>query len=101
MSQSAVTAILKSLDRPTTTEQELVERTLAYKALNDIVGKIPRTITNGDRYLQLCIPVDRLVIGHYYAGKCRNANIAKWGSFSVYSAASSLLETDGHQKCGI
>lgn len=33
---------------------------------------------NGDRYLALCIPKDRLQVGMYYAGKCRNANIARW-----------------------
>jgi len=33
-----------------------------------------------DHYLPLIIPKERLVQGHYYAGTCRNAQIAKWDS---------------------
>lgn len=29
-------------------------------------------------YIPLMIPITELVHGHYYAGKCRNATIARW-----------------------
>jgi hypothetical protein len=79
MNRPSVKAILKYLDRPATTEDEAIEQDRAYRALEQLVGQAPLLrMNNGDKYLQLCIPVDRLVVGHYYAGKCRNANIAKW-----------------------
>lgn len=35
-------------------------------------------LNNWDRYGDKAIPKERLIKGNYYAGICRNANIARW-----------------------
>lgn len=41
-------------------------------------------LTNWDKWGDKAIPKHRLIEGYYYAGICRNANIARWSGTSFW-----------------